>query len=117
MRLTKWERFWQLDVPSGMIPMVWNGMMSFGGAWFFLTASEAITVGGNSYVLPGIGSYVPPPSQQDNLGAIGLAIVAMVIMVVGVNFLFWRPLVAWAERFRIGGLGGHGKAAQPACST
>ncbi len=102
MRLTKWERFWQLDVPSGMIPMVWNGMMSFGGAWFFLTASEAITVGGNSYVLPGIGSYVQTASQQDKLGDIILAIIAMVIMVIGVNFLFWRPMVAWAERFRLG---------------
>jgi NitT/TauT family transport system permease protein len=101
MRLTKWERFWKLDVPSGMIPMIWNGMMSFGGAWFFLTASEAITVGGNNYVLPGIGSYVATAAQQDNLADIGWAIAAMILMVVGVNFLFWRPLVAWAERFRI----------------
>ncbi len=102
MRLTKWQRFWKLDVPSGTIPMIWNGMMSFGGAWFFLTASEAITVGGRSYVLPGMGSYVAAASDQDDLGAIGWAIVAMVILVVGVNFLFWRPLVAWAERFRVG---------------
>jgi len=101
MRLTKWERFWKLDVPSGMIPMIWNGMMSFGGAWFFLTASEAISVDGKSYALPGIGSYVATAALQDNLGDIGWAILAMIIMVLGVNFLFWRPLVAWAERFRI----------------
>jgi NitT/TauT family transport system permease protein len=101
MRLTKWERFWKLDVPSGMIPMIWNAMMSFGGAWFFLTASEAISVDGKSYALPGIGSYVATAALQDNLGDILWAIVAMVVMVLGVNFLFWRPLVAWAERFRI----------------
>jgi NitT/TauT family transport system permease protein len=101
LRLSKWQRFWKLDVPSGLIPMVWNGMMSFGGAWFFLTASEAITVGGTSYVLPGMGSYVATASKEDNLGAIGWAIGAMIVMVVGVNFLFWRPMVAWAERFRI----------------
>ena len=101
LRLSKWQRFWKLDVPSGLIPMVWNGMMSFGGAWFFLTASEAITVGGNSYVLPGMGSYVATASKENNLGAIGWAIGAMIVMVVGVNFLFWRPMVAWAERFRI----------------
>jgi NitT/TauT family transport system permease protein len=101
MRLTKWQRFWKLDVPSGMIPMIWNGMMSFGGAWFFLTASEAISVDGKSYVLPGIGSYVATAAYEDNLGDIGWAIAAMIILVVGVNFLFWRPLVAWAERFRI----------------
>ena len=58
MRLTKWQRFWRLDVPSGMIPLVWNGMMSFGGGWFFLAASEAITVLNHHYALPGIGSYV-----------------------------------------------------------
>ena len=57
MRLTKWERFWRLDVPSGMIPLVWNGMMSFGGAWFFLAASESISVLHHTYALPGIGSY------------------------------------------------------------
>ncbi|HJY69636.1 MAG TPA: ABC transporter permease subunit, partial [Streptosporangiaceae bacterium] len=57
-RLTKWERFWRLDVPSSMIGLVWNGMLSFGGGWFFLAASEAISVGNKTYTLPGIGSYV-----------------------------------------------------------
>ena len=55
-RLTKWQRFWRLDVPSSMIGLVWNGMMSFGGGWFFLAASEAITSGEHTYTLPGIGS-------------------------------------------------------------
>jgi len=57
-RLTKWQRFWKLDVPHSMIGLVWNGMMSFGGGWFFLAASEAITVFHHSYALPGVGSYV-----------------------------------------------------------
>src|SRR6202165_248838 len=57
-RLSKWQRFWQLDVPSSMIGLVWNGMMSFGGGWFFLAASEAITLANHTYTLPGIGSYV-----------------------------------------------------------
>lgn len=52
LRLSRWQRFWRLDVPSGIIPLVWNSMMSFGGAWFFLTASEAVTVAGKSYALP-----------------------------------------------------------------
>jgi NitT/TauT family transport system permease protein len=101
MRLTKWQRFWKLDVPSGMIPLVWNGMMSFGGAWFFLAASEAISVLNHTYVLPGIGSYVAAATQQGSLSHVGIAIVVMVIMVIGVNFLFWRPVTAWAERFRV----------------
>jgi NitT/TauT family transport system permease protein len=100
MRLTKWQRFWRLDVPSGMIPLVWNGMMSFGGAWFFLAASESISVLNHTYALPGIGSYVAAAIEQANLGRVGIAIVVMVILVVAVNFVFWRPMVAWAERFR-----------------
>jgi NitT/TauT family transport system permease protein len=101
LRLTKWERFWRLDVPSGMIPLVWNGMMSFGGAWFFLAASESISVLNHQYALPGIGSYAATAIQHGDLGEVGLAILVMVILVVGVNFLFWRPVTAWAERFRV----------------
>lgn len=100
MRLTKWQRFWKVDVPSGMIPLVWNGMMSFGGAWFFLAASEAVTVNNQSYALPGVGAYVAAAVENGQLLRVGYAIVTMAIMVLGVNFLFWRPLVAWAEKFR-----------------
>jgi len=100
MRLTKWERFWKVDVPSGMIPLVWNGMMSFGGAWFFLAASESISVLNHTYALPGVGSYVAAAIEQSSLSHVGIAIVVMVILVIAVNFMFWRPLVAWAERFR-----------------
>ena len=100
LRLSKWQRFWKLDVPSSMIGLVWNGMMSFGGAWFFLTASEAITVNQRSYALPGIGSYVAAASRDADLGKVLLAIVVMIVMVLAVNFLFWRPMVAWSERFR-----------------
>jgi NitT/TauT family transport system permease protein len=100
MRLTKWQRFWRLDVPSGMIPLVWNGMMSFGGAWFFLAASESISVLNHTYALPGIGSYVAAAIEQANLDRVGIAIVVMVVLVVAVNFVFWRPMVAWAEKFR-----------------
>jgi NitT/TauT family transport system permease protein len=100
-RLTKWERFWRLDVPSSMIGLVWNGMMSFGGGWFFLAASEAISVGNNHYTLPGIGSYVAAAVDKGDIGEVGIAIGVTVILVVGVNFVFWRPLVAYAEKFRV----------------
>src|SRR5580700_3224456 len=100
-RLTKWERFWRLDVPSSMIGLVWNGMLSFGGGWFFLAASEAISVGNNTYTLPGIGSYVAAAVGKGDIGEVGIAIGVTVILVVGVNFVFWRPLVAYAEKFRV----------------
>jgi NitT/TauT family transport system permease protein len=100
MRLTKWERFWKLDVPSGMIPLVWNGMMSFGGAWFFLAASESISVLNHTYALPGIGSYVAAAIEQSSLSKVGIAIGVEIVLVIAVNVVFWRPMVAWAERFR-----------------
>jgi NitT/TauT family transport system permease protein len=80
---------------------VWNGMMSFGGAWFFLAASESISVLNHTYVLPGMGSYVAAAIQQSSLSHVGIAIVVMIFLVIGVNFLFWRPVTAWAERFRV----------------
>ena len=100
MRMTRWQRFWKLDVPSGMFPLVWNGMMSFGGGWFFLTVSEIISVNNRTYALPGIGSFVGTAAEQGDIAKILLAIAVMVVGVVGVNFLFWRPITAWAERFR-----------------
>ncbi|WP_254896781.1 ABC transporter permease subunit [Amycolatopsis sp. Hca4] len=101
LRLSKWQRFWRLDVPGGMIPLVWNGMMSFGGGWFFLVASEALSVNNHNWALPGVGAYVAAATGEGDLGKVLLAIAVMIVMVVGVNVLFWRPLTAWAERFRV----------------
>jgi NitT/TauT family transport system ATP-binding protein len=80
-----------------MIPLVWNGMMSFGGAWFFLAASESISVLNHTYALPGVGSYVAAAIAQSSLNHVGIAIVVMVALVIAVNFVFWRPMVAWAR--------------------
>ncbi|MCT9093401.1 ABC transporter permease subunit [Streptomyces sp. ASQP_92] len=99
-RFTRWMRFWRVELPSGMIGLVWNGMMSFGGGWFFLVASEAISVNNKDYALPGVGSYAGAAIADGDLGKVGWAILTMAVMVVGVNFLFWRPLTAWAEKFK-----------------
>jgi NitT/TauT family transport system permease protein len=99
-RLTKWERFWRLDVPSSMIGLVWNSMMSFGGGWFFLAASEVIIVSGRSKALPGIGSYMQAAEAARDVPAIWAAVGVMIAMIVVVNALFWRPIVAWAGKFR-----------------
>jgi NitT/TauT family transport system permease protein len=100
MGLSRWKRFWTIDVPGGAIGLVWNGMMSFGGSWFFLTASELITVNGQSRTLPGVGSYVGVAEQHGDLVQVLLGIITMITMILTVNFVFWRPLVAYAERFR-----------------
>lgn len=101
LRLTRWQRYWKIEVPSSMVGLVWNGMMSFGGGWFFLAASEAISVLNKHYTLPGVGSYVATAVDHGELGKVGYGIAAMVVMVIGVNVLFWRPLTAWAERFKV----------------
>ncbi|MBN9374011.1 MAG: ABC transporter permease subunit [Cellulomonas sp.] len=100
LRLTRWMRFWKIEVPSATIGLVWNGMLSFGGGWFFLVASEAITVANHDYTLPGVGAFAGAAIAEGNLAGVGYAIVTMAILVVGVNFLFWRPLTAWAEKFK-----------------
>jgi NitT/TauT family transport system permease protein len=101
MGLSRWKRFWVIDVPGGAIGLVWNGMMSFGGSWFFLTASELISIRGRTYALPGVGSYVGVAEARGQLGHVVLGIVTMIIMILAVNFFFWRPLVAGVERFRV----------------
>ncbi|MFT9393134.1 ABC transporter permease [Bifidobacterium sp.] len=101
LRLSHWQRFWKLDMPNSMIPLLWNCMMSVGGGWFFLTASEMISVNNRTYALPGIGSYVAEASKHRQLGNIGWAIVTMIIVVVLIDFCLWKPLTAWSEKFRI----------------
>jgi NitT/TauT family transport system permease protein len=100
-RLTKWQRFWKLDVPYSMIGLVWNAMMSMAGGWFFLTAAEAITVSGRQYALPGMGSYMGAAIAEGSLGKVGIAVGVMIVLVVGVNEVFFQPLVAWSDRFKM----------------
>jgi NitT/TauT family transport system permease protein len=99
--LSNWERFLRLEVPAGMIGLVWNAMMSFGGGWFFLAASEAISVLNTSYTLPGIGSYVAAAVTARDMPALGWAVLTMAVVIVAVDPLFWRPLVAWSDKFRL----------------
>jgi NitT/TauT family transport system permease protein len=99
--LSPWQRFWQLEVPFATPALVWNMMMSMSGGWFFVVASEAITVGKTTVMLPGIGSYIALAIEQRNLAAIGWAIGTMLVVILIYDQLLFRPLVAWADRFRI----------------
>ncbi|MEN9251756.1 MAG: ABC transporter permease subunit [Thermostichales cyanobacterium BF3_bins_165] len=100
-RLSGWQRFTHLELPAAMIGLIWNAMMSFGGGWFFVAASEAISVLNQEYSLPGLGSYVTVAIAQEDLGALGWALLTMAIVIVLVDQLFWRPLVAWSDKFRL----------------
>lgn len=95
-----WMRFWRLEVPFAVPALVWNMMMSMSGGWFFVVASEAISVGDTTIVLPGVGSYIATAIAQRNLGAVGAAIATMFVVILAYDQLFFRPLVAWADRFR-----------------
>jgi NitT/TauT family transport system permease protein len=99
-RFSGWQRFWRLEVPFAMPGLVWNTMMSMSGGWFFVVASEAISVGDVHVALPGIGSYVAQAIADRNLAAVGWAILAMTITIMIYDQLMFRPLVAWADKFR-----------------
>ena len=94
-------RFWRLEVPFAMPALLWNMMMSMSGSWFFVVASEAISVGNTSIALPGVGSYIALAIQQGSLRAIGWAIVTMLVVILLYDQLIFRPLVVWGDRFRL----------------
>ena len=100
-RFSGWQRFWRLEVPFAMPGLVWNTMMSMSGGWFFVVASEAITVGNTTIALPGIGSYVARAIKDQNLAAIGWAVLAMLLVIILYDQLLFRPLVAWSDKFRV----------------
>src|SRR6202161_847317 len=99
--LTGWQRFWKLEVPFSMPGLIWNMMMSMSGGWFFVVASEAITVGKRAVVLRGSGPYLAAAIGERNLSAIGWVILAMTVVILAYDQLMFRPLVAWADKFRM----------------
>jgi NitT/TauT family transport system permease protein len=98
--LSGWQRFWRLELPFAMPGLLWNMMMSMSGGWFFVVASEAISVSNQNIKLPGVGSYIALAIEARDLGAIGWAIGAMLIGITLYDQLFFRPLIAWADKFR-----------------
>jgi len=100
MRLTAWMKFWRLEVPFAIPGLVWNMMMSMSGGWFFVVASEAISVGNTTVTLPGIGSYIAIAIEKRDLAAVYFAIGTMAIVILIYDQLLFRPLVTWADRFR-----------------
>jgi NitT/TauT family transport system permease protein len=101
LQLGPWLRFWRLEVPFGMPALIWNMMMSMSGGWFFVTVSEAISVGNTTVTLPGVGSYIALAIEQKNLTAIGWAIAAMFVVILVFDQLLFRPLIASADWFRL----------------
>ncbi len=99
-RLNAWQRFWKLELPFSVPGLLWNTMMSMSGGWFFVVAAEAITVAGQTVAVPGIGSYIALAIRNKDLVAIFWAIATMVVVIFLYDFLLFRPIVAWADKFK-----------------
>mgnify|MGYP001421847094 CR=1 FL=1 len=100
-RLNSWMRFKSLELPFAAISLVWNSMMSWAGGWFFLMAAEIFTVGRRDFRLPGLGAYLQEAANQNDLRAIFWGLAALILVIVALDQLVWRPLLAWSDRFKL----------------
>jgi len=100
-RLSWWQRFISLDLPAAVIGLVWNSMMSWAGGWFFLMATEAFTLGKESFTLPGLGSYLFAAANNGDVPSILWGLGTLIALIVALDQLVWRPLIAWSERFKV----------------
>ncbi|MBN1684570.1 MAG: ABC transporter permease subunit [Gammaproteobacteria bacterium] len=101
-QLSPWQKFWRLEVPFALPSLIWNMMISMSTSWFFVVASEAITVNKEKILLPGIGSYIGVAIMHQDIAAIVYAIIAMIIVILLYDQLVFRPLVNWSEKFKSG---------------
>ena len=102
-RFNWWQRFKWVELPFATMGLVWNSMMSMAGGWFFLMISEGLDIGKDHYWSPGIGSYIKKASSGPHWewGAILWGVFAMTVMIVALDQLLWRPVVVWAQKFRV----------------
>jgi NitT/TauT family transport system permease protein len=100
-RFDWWRRLRNVELPFATMGLVWNSMMSMAGGWFFLMINESFQLGDRDFRLPGIGSYMSVAVEQGRVGAMLLAILAMITMIVVLDQVLWRPVVVWAQKFRV----------------
>jgi NitT/TauT family transport system permease protein len=96
-RFGAWQRFLQLELPFGVIGLLWNSMVSVAGGWFFLMACEMFPLGDRQFRLPGLGSYLQTAASAGDLGSICWGIGAMIVIIVAIDQILWRPLIAWSD--------------------
>jgi NitT/TauT family transport system permease protein len=100
-RFTWWQRLKWVELPFSTMGLVWNSMMSMAGGWFFLMITESYKLKDKDFRLPGIGSYMSVAVERGNTGAMLWAMLAMMLMIVGLDQILWRPVVVWAQKFRV----------------
>lgn len=96
----RWQRLWQLELPFAATGLIWNSMVSVAGGWFFLMACEMFVLGSRDFRLPGLGSYLQTAAGAGNFPAIFWGLGAMISVIILLDQLFWRPVIAWGDRFR-----------------
>lgn len=99
--LSWWQKFLLVELPFSASGLAWNSLMSMAGGWFFLTVCEAFTLGGKEFRLPGLGSYMAVAIEQGSIKAMLGGFLAMIILIIGMDFIIWRPIIAWTRRFRL----------------
>src|SRR5512136_2549129 len=107
-RLNPWLRFKTMELPFAALGLIWNSMMSWAGGWFFLMASEIFTVGSRDFRLPGIGAYLQTAASTGDIHSVVAGITVLVAMIVLLDRLIWRPILSWAEKFKIEMVAGEG---------
>lgn len=95
-----WQSFWQLELPYGAIGLIWNSMVSVAGGWFFLMACEMFVLGKRDFRLPGLGSYLQVAASAGDLPSLLWGLSAMIGVIIVIDQLVWRPLIAWSEKFK-----------------
>ncbi|WP_103667006.1 ABC transporter permease subunit [Pseudanabaena sp. BC1403] len=99
-RLGAWQRFWTLELPSGVVGLVWNSVMSVAGGWFFLMQTESFTLSNRDFTLPGLGSFLKAAADAGDNRAIFSGLVVLIGIITIIDYFVWRPLIAWAEKFK-----------------
>src|ERR1700735_3115838 len=99
-RFSAWQRFWQLELPYSAIGLVWNSMVSVAGGWFFLMACEMCVLGDRDFRLPGLGSYLQTAASTGDFHGMVWGSIAMILIIVATDQLVWRPVIAWADKFK-----------------
>ncbi len=100
-RLNPWLKFKSIELPFGLISLIWNSMMSWSGGWFFLMAAETFTLGQRDFRLPGLGAYLHEASVQGNLPAVAWGLGTLILLIIALDQLVWRPLIAWSDRYKV----------------
>ena len=112
-RLSWWQRFWQLELPQAAIGLIWNSMMSVAGGWFFLMACEMFVLGSRDFRLPGLGSYLQTAANAGDTRAILWGVTTMIGTIVVIDQIIWRPVIAWAQKFKLEQVSGEAAPRSP----